>query len=66
MIVLMSRRSLSYEEMAAEFGVSTKTSRRDLAAIEGAGVPVYEVNLVRECDEPKRFRVDSHFARSIL
>jgi predicted DNA-binding transcriptional regulator YafY len=65
-IILMSQKGVTFAELAERFSVDVKTARRDLEVIERSGIPVYEVDLQRAQGEPKRFRVDSHFARSIL
>lgn len=65
-IIMMSQKGVTFVELAERFSVSAKTARRDLELIERSGIPVYEVELERSPGEPKRFRIDSHFARSIL
>jgi DNA-binding IclR family transcriptional regulator len=65
-IILMSQKGVTFAELSERFAVSVKTARRDLEVIERCGIPVYEVDMDRLPHDPKRFRVDSHFARSIL
>ncbi len=51
-LVLMLERArigLTLDQLAAEYGVTTRTIRRDLEAIEEAGVPLVQ-------DEGKRWR----------
>jgi len=52
-----SRHGVAIEAMARELGVTTRTIRRDLAALQEAGFPLYDV---KDDEGRVRWRLESH------
>ncbi len=50
--LLESRRGRTLNELSSELGVTTRTIRRDLAALEEAGIPLIDERI--ETSEPRR------------
>lgn len=66
--ILLSRRAYALTELAELGGVSTKTIRRDLHALECIGIPVY---MTSDDDSDfggplKLWRVDPHWMRKFV
>ncbi len=63
--IAMSQRGYSIVGLSKKFKCSTKTSRRDIAMLERAGIPVYQVNGFEDLggnrQYAKLYRIDKAF-----
>ncbi len=62
LLALLGVKRRTLDEMAAETGVSTRTIRRDLAAIEEAYLPLTDV---MGSDRQRRWRLEQFSGRSV-
>lgn len=65
-LVCLSQRSYSSAELAEKFQIAGRTARRDIAALEGAGVPVCEVQFEDSDAVAPRYRIEASWARRFV
>lgn len=62
LIIALSRRAYAIGEIAEKLGVSVKTARRDIRALEEVGLPIYTDRVSDlALDHSKVWRIDPHW-----